>query len=206
MCGIVGLFLKDPALEPRLGALLTGMLATMSDRGPDSAGFAVYGAGSAGVKLTLRGPDAAALAEAVAALDGSLDLGAAATARDTHTVLEVPLAREAEIRAWLARNRPSIDVVGAGRRMEIYKEVGLPAEVAARFDLAGMRAATASATPAWPPRAPSPRTGPTRSRPAPTSASSTTARSRTTTTCAAACNARGSPSPPATIPRSPPAT
>ena len=52
MCGIVGLFLKDPALEPRLGALLTGMLATMSDRGPDSAGFAVYGAGSAGVKLT----------------------------------------------------------------------------------------------------------------------------------------------------------
>ena len=44
MCGIVGLFLKDRALEPELGALLAGMLGTMRDRGPDSAGFAVYGA------------------------------------------------------------------------------------------------------------------------------------------------------------------
>ena len=41
MCGIVGLFIKDPALEPELGRLAAGMLATMSDRGPDSAGFAV---------------------------------------------------------------------------------------------------------------------------------------------------------------------
>ena len=45
MCGIVGLFLKDPTLEPELGRLTAGMLATLSDRGPDSAGFAVYGAG-----------------------------------------------------------------------------------------------------------------------------------------------------------------
>ena len=43
MCGTVGLFLKDRALEPQLGSLLGGMLVTMSDRGPDSAGFAVYG-------------------------------------------------------------------------------------------------------------------------------------------------------------------
>jgi glutamate synthase domain-containing protein 1 len=33
MCGIVGLFLKDPSLEPRMGEMLTGMLVTMSDRG-----------------------------------------------------------------------------------------------------------------------------------------------------------------------------
>ena len=38
MCGIVGLFLKDPKLEPQLGAMLTDMLITMTDRGPDSAG------------------------------------------------------------------------------------------------------------------------------------------------------------------------
>ena len=34
MCGIVGLFLKDPKLEPKLGAMLTDMLITMTDRGP----------------------------------------------------------------------------------------------------------------------------------------------------------------------------
>ena len=43
MCGIVGLFLKDKALEPRLGDLLSDMLITMTDRGPDSAGIAIYG-------------------------------------------------------------------------------------------------------------------------------------------------------------------
>ena len=53
MCGIVGLFLKDKALEPRLGALTNQMLTTMCDRGPDSAGFAVYGSPTDGkVKIT----------------------------------------------------------------------------------------------------------------------------------------------------------
>ena len=42
MCGIVGLHLKKPALYPRLGAWLTPMLLAMSERGPDSAGIALY--------------------------------------------------------------------------------------------------------------------------------------------------------------------
>ena len=42
MCGIVGLFLKDRSLEPQLGQMLTDMLITMTDRGPDSAGIAIY--------------------------------------------------------------------------------------------------------------------------------------------------------------------
>ena len=43
MCGIVGLFLKDRTLDQELGQLLSQMLITMSDRGPDSAGIAIYG-------------------------------------------------------------------------------------------------------------------------------------------------------------------
>ena len=42
MCGIVGLFAKSPEIEEALGAHLAAMLAQMSDRGPDSAGVAVY--------------------------------------------------------------------------------------------------------------------------------------------------------------------
>ena len=42
MCGIVGLFLKNPELEPDLGKQLAPMLIGMSNRGPDSAGFAIY--------------------------------------------------------------------------------------------------------------------------------------------------------------------
>jgi len=57
MCGIVGLFLKDKSLEPKLGEMLTEMLITMTDRGPDSAGIAVYGADHDGrAKLTIQSP------------------------------------------------------------------------------------------------------------------------------------------------------
>ena len=48
MCGIVGLFLKNDEMRPQLGAMLTDMLITMTDRGPDSAGIAIYGSGGAG--------------------------------------------------------------------------------------------------------------------------------------------------------------
>ena len=44
MCGIVGLYLKNPQLESQLGKLFEPMLQALTDRGPDSAGFAIYGA------------------------------------------------------------------------------------------------------------------------------------------------------------------
>lgn len=138
MCGIVGLFLKNPKLEPQLGSLLSNMLETMTDRGPDSAGFAVYGSDASGVKLTLRGPDQAALRKAVSGLEEVFKRTFEKTERDTHTVLSVPAEREEQIRSWLNANTSGIDIVSSGRRMEIYKEVGLPASVAERFNLAGM--------------------------------------------------------------------
>ena len=139
MCGIVGLFLRNPALEPKLGAMLAGMLGVMSDRGPDSAGFAVYGQGESGrLKMTLRGEGAASFSGLAAALAGAIGIEAAAEERGTHFVLTVPRERDTEVRAWLSEHRPDLDVVGTGTRMEIFKEVGLPGDVATRFGLAGM--------------------------------------------------------------------
>ena len=43
MCGIVGLLVKTPALRERLGELMVPMLIGMTERGPDSAGLAVFG-------------------------------------------------------------------------------------------------------------------------------------------------------------------
>ncbi len=132
MCGIVGLFLKDPALEPELGRLLAEMLVVMTGRGPDSAGFAVYGAGdSEHLKVTLRGPRLDEVAGALADV-------ATATARDTHMVLSFPVAAEDRVRGWLALNRPDLVVTGTGTRIELYKEVGLPRAVADRFALPAM--------------------------------------------------------------------
>jgi len=138
MCGIVGLFLKTPKLEPKLGELTAAMLTTMTDRGPDSAGFAVYGSDTAGIKLTLRGPDAKALAAVMDTLLTHFGRSFKVQAHDTHVVVTVPEAREGEVRTWLVENAPTVDVVSAGHRIEIYKEVGLPIDVARRFHLAEM--------------------------------------------------------------------
>ena len=136
MCGIVGLFVKDPALEPECGALLAEMLACMSDRGPDSAGFAVYADGEDGaVKLTVHFPADEDSAKLAAQLGKAIGVKVSAQKRDTHTVLRLPTAKEMEARTALASIAPHARVVSAGKRMEIYKEVGLPADVAKRFDL-----------------------------------------------------------------------
>src|SRR5262245_42869344 len=108
MCGIVGLFLKDKTLEPQLGSLVAGMLATMCDRGPDSAGFAVYGSGNPGsVKLTLRATSSAALEALLPRLAeaaGGGDL--APVLRDTHMTITVPAQNEAAVRTKLAALAP----------------------------------------------------------------------------------------------------
>ncbi len=133
MCGIVGLFLKDRMLEPELGRLTAGMLGVLSDRGPDSAGFAVYGAATAGsVKLTLRGPEDADFAAI------GHELGAGVTLRGDHALLTLPADQETAARARLVALSPATRVVGAGRRMELYKSVGRPQEVAARLGLPAM--------------------------------------------------------------------
>ena len=139
MCGIVGLFLKDKALEPQLGALLTEMLITMTDRGPDSAGIAIYGAAGNRAKLTVQSDnpdqDFATLAD---------DLGAALgtpitlRANDTHAVLELPADQVEAARALIADRPGRIMVMSDGDVIEIYKEVGLPRDVASRFDLPAM--------------------------------------------------------------------
>jgi glutamate synthase domain-containing protein 1 len=60
------------------------------------------------------------------------------TVRSSHAVLEVPAESEAAVRAALRQNHPSVRVAGSGERMEIYKEVGLPGDVARRFELSRM--------------------------------------------------------------------
>ena len=137
MCGIVGLFCKSPELEPELGRHLAAMLEQMGDRGPDSAGVAVYRhpAATGWSKLTLYSADPAedwdALRAELAAVFGAAEL---ASTRAKHAVLQVDTdADEAE--SWLRRGRPELRVMSAGRVIEIYKEVGRPRDFVERFAL-----------------------------------------------------------------------
>ncbi|WP_144958821.1 class II glutamine amidotransferase [Pseudomonas oryzihabitans] len=141
MCGIVGLYLKNPALETQLGSLFEPMLEAMTDRGPDSAGFAIYGdeVAEGWVKLTLQatseGYEFAALVTALQQkLAAELDWFQNASA----VVLKIRAA-EAEVRAALAELAPEVRIMSAGRSIEILKGMGLPQEIASRFGLAGMQ-------------------------------------------------------------------
>ncbi len=140
MCGIVGLFLKDKSLEPKLGAMLTDMLITMTDRGPDSAGIAIYGTDVDGnTKLTIQSSSPGVDFEGLdKALSEATSAPVSMRIKDTHAVLEMSDQHADAVRKALGELRPDIRVMSAGDIIEIYKEVGLPKDVAARFDLAGM--------------------------------------------------------------------
>ena len=140
MCGIVGLFLKQESLEPSLGEWLEPMLVAMGERGPDSAGFAIYHdpAPDGALKLTLHHPDNGFDWEAVAeglgtAFAGGVDL----RVRVSHAVIVVS-ASEAEARAWLGRHHPHVRITSVGAAIEIYKEKGLPDEVAGSYAIGAM--------------------------------------------------------------------
>ena len=141
MCGIVGLYLKNPELESQLGKLFEPMLEAMTARGPDSAGFAIYGdeVADGWVKLTLQATsedfDFKAL---IAAVDARLDTALEWFQNANAAVLKVQ-ADEASVRALLAELAPSVRIMSAGQSIEILKGMGLPREISQRFGLAGMK-------------------------------------------------------------------
>jgi amidophosphoribosyltransferase len=116
------------------------MLVGMTDRGPDSAGIAVYHRPVADgqSKLTLFHAD---LHYPWRQLGG--DLGEALDAevevehKSNHAVLTVDAAEDGA-RRWIHANHPEVRVMGYGQLMEVYKDMGLPREVADRYGLAKM--------------------------------------------------------------------
>ena len=139
MCGIAGLYLKNPERYGSLGQLFCPMLEEMSDRGPDSAGFAVYRGESGGAaKITLYDPEETYDWDALAQRMGQeLGLGVSVERLSTHAVLHAE-ADPAILRDWLTRQDPPLRVMSAGRSLEIFKETGLPRDVLARFGAAQM--------------------------------------------------------------------
>lgn len=141
MCGIVGLYIKKRHLADQLGALFAEMLICMSGRGPDSAGLALYGEEppEGSIKVTLR--------HAVA----DYDWPGLADQLGRHFGCEAPLhvnanyaviavrARADLLRQMLAGSDPDLTVMSIGRRIELLKEIGAPAEIVQRFGVRRMR-------------------------------------------------------------------
>jgi glutamate synthase domain-containing protein 1 len=141
MCGIVGLYLKNPALESQLGELFEPMLVAMSDRGPDSAGFAIYGdeVQDDWIKLTLRHSDESYDWEALAfAIKESHGVEVVWFQNSKVAVFKIQMSAESA-QTFIAENAPEVLILSAGQSIEILKEVGLPKHIAETFNLKGMK-------------------------------------------------------------------
>ncbi|WP_424945824.1 class II glutamine amidotransferase [Candidatus Spongiihabitans sp.] len=152
MCGIVGLYIKSPELEANLGGMLSDMLMQMTERGPDSAGFAIYRnpVASGQVKITLQSSDADTDWEAIQArVQAEIDPQAMLSSVANHGVLIAHLNNKADNKVdngaetealldWVENNLIGIKVTSVGYAIEIYKEKGSPDQVIRTFGLNSM--------------------------------------------------------------------
>jgi methylamine---glutamate N-methyltransferase subunit A len=136
VCGIVGLHLREPSLYPRLGELLTGMLCQVTERGPDSAGVAVYGdprwspPGESSVSLLTGDRTADGVATAVRGQVPSAEVADAGQTLVVHAATDVDTL-VAAVRATV----PGAVVVGQGEEVAVLKGIGSPQALAAEFGL-----------------------------------------------------------------------
>jgi len=141
MCGIVGLLIKNPALRDRLGELMVPMLIGMTERGPDSAGLAVFTdtlpdrerkyslhAGADDFNWAGLGHDFQAHLAAEAKL----------SVQGNHAVLVSDLAPDT-VRLWLKEHYPQLHLLSVGRSIDLYKDIGTPGAVAERYDFKALK-------------------------------------------------------------------
>lgn len=140
MCGIVGLYFKNPELESNLGTMLSDMLLQMTDRGPDSAGVALYHdvVGEGKIKITLQGPDDADWNNIRSRIDAAVDGNIMLEPLANHAVVILDAADQTEsdrIASWIETNLDDTNITSLGSSIEIFKEKGLPAGVIDKFAL-----------------------------------------------------------------------
>lgn len=140
MCGIVGLFLKDSNLQPELGSLLSTMLITMTERGPDSAGIAIYNSVKDDkIKITIQSKNPNTDFPLINSnLSSMINTPVSIDIKDTHAVLKLPSNKIVDACKALDTLCKEVKIMSVGEKIEIFKEVGRPAKVVDRFSISKM--------------------------------------------------------------------
>ena len=134
MCGIVGLYLKKKKLHNQLGKYLSGMLDNMSSRGPDSAGFAVYNNNSKKLyKYSLCINDKLILKNFEVDIKKKFNDVTLKSVSD-HLILQTS-SKPKNVISYLSNNYNNILIVGYGKSIEIFKQVGNPKIIVKKFNL-----------------------------------------------------------------------
>lgn len=133
MCGIIGFLAKDDVHHASLGQYVVPMLVCMGDRGPDSAGLAVF---SPPDHVDERRYSLFSAAEGNAWQQMSQTLAKLGPGRlesnGRHATLSTTCPPDA-VRAWLAEHHGDVHLLSVGRALEVYKDTGHPREIAERY-------------------------------------------------------------------------
>jgi methylamine---glutamate N-methyltransferase subunit A len=142
MCGIVGLHLRSSNLEPRLGELMTLMLAAMTTRGPDSAGVAIYSEqvvdasrAQPCLRYSVRSDGAIEWDLLAQQLGTEIGSHVASTELAADSAVLISDVDEAIFLSVLRRIGQSVALAGYGRAMMVVKDVGTPAEICSRYGI-----------------------------------------------------------------------
>ena len=133
MCGIVGIYLKSKKFENSLGGMLSDMLINMGSRGPDSAGFAVYKEDedeNFKYSLCLNGTDYEKFKEEI-----TNKITISNIEKNSDHVIMKSKDQPSDVIKMLNKNFNEISIVGYGKSIEIFKQVGEPKDVVKKFNL-----------------------------------------------------------------------
>ena len=133
MCGIVGIYLKTKKYEKNLGQMLSVMLNNMESRGPDSAGFAIYKDEAKKVykfSLCINDLNFNKFKKEISKKIKKAKL----TQISDHVILKT-LELPNKVIEIINSNFPKVSIVGYGRSIEIFKQVGNPKDVVKKFKL-----------------------------------------------------------------------
>ena len=134
MCGIVGIYLKKKNLHNKLGIYLSGMIDNMSTRGPDSAGFAIYNNKKLkAYKYSLCVSKDYNIKEVENKLYEKFNDVLIKIISD-HIVVSTKITPKKFI-SFIKENFNKITIVGYGKSIEIFKQVGNPREIVKKFNL-----------------------------------------------------------------------
>ena len=133
MCGIVGIYLKNEKLNNSLGSLLAEMLINMGSRGPDSAGFAIYN-DEKGEKLKysicINDTDYENFKKELSEYLDDADI----RKNSDHVILKTK-KKANDVLKILKDHFKNTSLVGYGKSIEIFKQVGSPNDVVKKFNL-----------------------------------------------------------------------
>ena len=134
MCGIVGIYFKKKKLHNKLGKYLSGMLDNMSSRGPDSAGFAIYNNDTKKFyKYSLCINDKSIINEFEVDIKNKFKDLTIKSVSD-HLVIQT-LSSPKTVIPYIKKKYDNILIVGYGKSIEIFKQVGNPKEIVKTFNL-----------------------------------------------------------------------